>query len=139
MVRNFILYTIISGLVVNLLANMIWKYLPETGKRLDLIITAILIMVCALILLLPHIRNSKYICSFFRHSDRIALFILIIACIVLGFCAYHEQKQYGQPRIGKYKSEGEYLDLNGNGQLDAGEPYWILMPPDQGSVMPDEK
>ena len=51
-----LLYVIILGLVVNLLANMIWKYLPGTDRHLDKILTGVLVAVCLLLLVYhkPH-------------------------------------------------------------------------------------
>jgi hypothetical protein len=46
-----ILYVIILALAVNLMANMIWKYLPYTDKRADVWVTIILIIVCVLIII----------------------------------------------------------------------------------------
>ena len=46
---ELVLYVIILGLVVNLLANMIWKYMPGTEKSIDKIVTCALIVVCALL------------------------------------------------------------------------------------------
>ena len=54
---QFFLYVIILGLVVNLLANMIWKYLPGTDHRIDKIVTAILVSIC-IILLIFYKENS---------------------------------------------------------------------------------
>ena len=36
---EILLYAIILGLVVNLLADMIWKYLPGSNRHLDKLIT----------------------------------------------------------------------------------------------------
>jgi hypothetical protein len=46
-----LLYVIILGVVVNLIANMIWKYIPSTDKHLDKIVSAILICICILLLI----------------------------------------------------------------------------------------
>ena len=45
---EFILYVIILGLVVNLAANMVWKYIPGTDKHIDMIVSFALIFVCVL-------------------------------------------------------------------------------------------
>lgn len=47
---QIILFVIILGLVVNLLANIVWKYLPGTDKHFDLYITIVLITICVLII-----------------------------------------------------------------------------------------
>jgi hypothetical protein len=44
-----VLYIIILGLVVNLLANMVWKYLPGSQKHIDKIATGALILICVLL------------------------------------------------------------------------------------------
>lgn len=46
---QIILYVIILGLVVNLLANMIWKYLPGSEKHIDKIAGGALILICLLL------------------------------------------------------------------------------------------
>jgi hypothetical protein len=48
---EIILYVIILALAVNLMANMIWKYLPYTDKRADVWVTVIIIIVCVLIII----------------------------------------------------------------------------------------
>src|SRR5205085_2582346 len=48
---EIILYVIILALAVNLMANMIWKYLPYMDKRADVWVTIIIIIVCVLIIL----------------------------------------------------------------------------------------
>lgn len=49
---QFLLYVIIAGLVINLLSNMIWKYLPGTDHHLDKIVTVVLIGICIILLIL---------------------------------------------------------------------------------------
>ncbi len=49
---QFFLYVIILSLAVNLLANMIWKYLPGTDRNLDKIVTAVLVGICIILLVL---------------------------------------------------------------------------------------
>lgn len=46
---EIILYLIILGLVVNLIANMIWKYIPGSDKNIDKIASAVLILICVLL------------------------------------------------------------------------------------------
>jgi hypothetical protein len=46
---EIVLYIIILGLVLNLAANMIWKYLPKTEKHIDVWATAVLILICILL------------------------------------------------------------------------------------------
>lgn len=46
---EIILYVIILGLVVNLMANMIWKYLPFSEKHLDKYFSIVLIVICILL------------------------------------------------------------------------------------------
>ena len=48
---ELILYVIILALAVNLMANMIWKYLPYTDRRADVWATVIIIIVCILIII----------------------------------------------------------------------------------------
>lgn len=48
---EIVLYVIILALAVNLMANMIWKYLPYTDKRADVWVTIIIIIVCVLIII----------------------------------------------------------------------------------------
>lgn len=48
---QFFLYVIILGLILNLLANMIWKYIPVTDLYVDKIVTAILISACILLII----------------------------------------------------------------------------------------
>lgn len=48
---EIILYVVILALAVNLMANMIWKYLPYTDKRADVWVTVILITICMLIIM----------------------------------------------------------------------------------------
>jgi hypothetical protein len=55
---QFFLYVIILGLVINLLANMIWKYLPGTNRHIDKIVTAALVGIC-IILLVFHQEDSS--------------------------------------------------------------------------------
>ena len=47
---QFFLYVIILGLVINLLANMIWKYIPGTHRHIDKIVTAALVGICIILL-----------------------------------------------------------------------------------------
>ena len=53
---EILLYVIILGLVVNLMANMIWKYIPGSDKNIDKIVTAVLIFIC--ILLVVYVRKT---------------------------------------------------------------------------------
>lgn len=55
---QFLLYVVILGLVINLLANMIWKYLPGTNRHIDKIVTAALVGIC-IILLVFHQEDSS--------------------------------------------------------------------------------
>jgi hypothetical protein len=55
---QFFLYVIILGLVINLLANMIWKYIPGTNRHFDKIVTAALVSIC-IILLILHQEDSS--------------------------------------------------------------------------------
>src|SRR6266540_736909 len=48
---QFLLYVIILGLVLNLLADMIWKYIPRTNQYIDKIVTGVLISICVLLLI----------------------------------------------------------------------------------------
>jgi hypothetical protein len=48
---EIVLYVIILALAVNLMANMIWKYLPYMDKRADVWGTIIIIIVCVLIVI----------------------------------------------------------------------------------------
>ncbi len=41
-----------------------------------------------------------------------------------------------ETRTGEGTYTFQYLDLNGNGQFDPGEPYWIINPPGQGTGIP---
>jgi len=43
--KEIILYGIILGLVVNLIANQIFKFLPDV-KHVDIIFTIVLIIIC---------------------------------------------------------------------------------------------
>jgi len=45
---KFTLYFIILALVVNLIANMIFRYLPDTNLHLDIVISGLLIVICIL-------------------------------------------------------------------------------------------
>lgn len=45
------LYVLILALAVNLMSNMIWKYLPYSDKKADVWVTAIIIFVCILIVI----------------------------------------------------------------------------------------
>lgn len=49
-VKQYLLYVVILGVVLNLFANMIWKYIPVGNTRLDVIVSAILIAICAILL-----------------------------------------------------------------------------------------
>jgi len=42
-----------------------------------------------------------------------------------------------ETKTGSGTYEYQYLDLNNNGVLDPGEPYWILNPPGQGGGVPE--
>jgi len=57
---QIILFGIILALVINLLANMIWKYLPGTSKHLDIYFTLFLIAICVLLIVFnrPAINNE---------------------------------------------------------------------------------
>jgi hypothetical protein len=55
---QFFLYTIIIGLVINLLADMVWKYLPGT-RRMDIIVTAILVSICIVLLIYHKAETQK--------------------------------------------------------------------------------
>lgn len=46
---EIVLYVIILGLVVNLVANMIWKYIPGSDRNIDKIVSAVLICICVLL------------------------------------------------------------------------------------------
>ena len=48
---QFLLYAIILGLVLNLLADMIWRYIPRTNQHIDKIVTGALISICILLLI----------------------------------------------------------------------------------------
>jgi len=54
--KEIILYGIILGLVVNLIANQIFKFLPD-AKHVDFIFTIVLIIICVLLIVF---NNSKY-------------------------------------------------------------------------------
>lgn len=47
---ELLFYVIILGLVVNLLANLVWKYIPRK-KNIDIYITIVLIIICALFII----------------------------------------------------------------------------------------
>ena len=55
----FIIYSIIGGLSINLIANMIWKYLPHTDKHYDLFITILLIAICITVLIIHNRQNNE--------------------------------------------------------------------------------
>ena len=55
---QFFLYVIILGLCLNLLSNMIWKYLPASDIHIDKIVTSILVSTC-IILLILHRKENK--------------------------------------------------------------------------------
>jgi hypothetical protein len=48
---QFFLYVIILGLVINLVADKIWKYIPRTNRYLDKIVTGVLVSICVLLLI----------------------------------------------------------------------------------------
>jgi hypothetical protein len=48
---QFLLYVIILGLVINLLADMIWIYIPRTNHHIDKIVTGVLVSICVLLLI----------------------------------------------------------------------------------------
>lgn len=52
---DVLLYVIILGLVLNLLANMIFKYLPRMENRVDIWATCAMVVICVLLL----INNSR--------------------------------------------------------------------------------
>ena len=56
---QFFLYVIILGLVINLLANMIWKYIPGTNRHIDKIATAALVGICIILLALHQEDRSS--------------------------------------------------------------------------------
>jgi hypothetical protein len=57
---QFLLYVIILGLVLNLLANMIWKYIPGTNRHLDKIITVALVGICVILLAFYNENKDSY-------------------------------------------------------------------------------
>lgn len=69
-----VLYVIILGLIVNLGANMIWKYIPDIGSNLDKVVTAVLIVISILLLIYVKqspIEGSKRHESAADHHDQI--------------------------------------------------------------------
>lgn len=56
---EFILYFFIFALVINLIANMIWKYLPHSKKRYDIIISIILIFISIILILFNNYDINK--------------------------------------------------------------------------------
>jgi hypothetical protein len=52
--REFFLYVIVIGLALNLLANMIWDYIPHTHRRINVIVTAVLVSVCMFLMILKN-------------------------------------------------------------------------------------
>ena len=55
----FIIYSIMGGLSLNLIANMIWKYLPHSDKHYDLFITILLIAICITVLIIHNRQNNE--------------------------------------------------------------------------------
>lgn len=47
---EIMLYIVILGLTINLIANMIWKYLPKTEKHIDIWASSVLIIICLLLI-----------------------------------------------------------------------------------------
>ncbi|OFX54747.1 MAG: hypothetical protein A2046_10590 [Bacteroidetes bacterium GWA2_30_7] len=54
---EFILYVIILGIVLNLIANLIWKYLPGSNKHIIIYVSVALIVIC--VLLVIYYRNNN--------------------------------------------------------------------------------
>jgi hypothetical protein len=48
---ELVLYVVILGLAINLMANMIWKYLPGSDQRVDAWITISIIIVCVIVII----------------------------------------------------------------------------------------
>ena len=48
---DFILYVVILGIILNLIANMIWKHIPTGKGHLDIIISGALIIICISLLI----------------------------------------------------------------------------------------
>ena len=55
---NFLLYVVLIGLIINLIANMIWKYIPVSNKHIDKIVTAVLMVVCVILIILFNYKKD---------------------------------------------------------------------------------
>ena len=57
---EILLYIIILGLVLNLISNMIWKYLPKTEKNIDVWATTVLILICILLVVFKREKSVTF-------------------------------------------------------------------------------
>lgn len=64
---NTVLYVIIFTIVLNLIGNLIWKYIPKTKKGVDLWISFALISICVL-LLINNKENLNPISDFYKKT-----------------------------------------------------------------------
>lgn len=48
--KEILLYVIILGIVLNLIANVIWKYIPKETSHVDEVISGVLLLICVLLL-----------------------------------------------------------------------------------------
>jgi len=74
---EFIFYSITLAVVLNLIANMVWKYIPKTRGYPDIIISAALIGICVLSI----IFFGKGICL-----DKGIYLYIIIFVVLIGIC-----------------------------------------------------
>lgn len=98
---QFFLYTIILGLVLNLLANMIWKYIPGTDLYIDKIVTAVLISICVMLLMFYKEENKD---SFFvtqQSSERQSPNVVAGGNVTIN--NYGESSHKGQERVLKLR------------------------------------